>query len=1181
MKNTSESAFETVIEAHLLANGYVSVAQAGFDRDRAIFPDVVLAFIRETQPKEWAKLEALHGNKTGEQVITDLCKWMDTNGSLATLRHGFKCYGRTLYPAFFKAAHELNPELETRYAANRLGITRQLRYSPRSEKSLDVTLSLNGIPIATVELKNPLTGQTVDDAMRQYRLDRDPRVPIFDFKRRSLVHFAVDTECVRMTTRLAGDATQFLPFDKGHEDGAGNPPDPNGRNYRTAYLWAEVLQRDSLLDILARYIHLQIEEKRDDQGRKVKVETMIFPRYHQLDAVRLLVSTASDEGVGNNYLVEHSAGSGKSNTIGWLAHRLASLHDKKNERVFDSVIVVTDRVVLDQQLQDTIYQFEHKHGVVQKIDERSRQLAEALENAVPIIITTLQKFPFVSQHLLKMAEEKGASGSGTLPSRRCAVIVDEAHSSQGGETSTHLKEVLGGEDLREEARKRAEEEGNEDLEELFRSMAKRGKQANLSFFAFTATPKHRTLAVFGREGEQFHKYTMRQAIEEGFILDVLKHYTTYASYFKLLKACDKDPNVERKQAARALARFMQLHPYNIAQKTEVMVEHFQAVTRHKIGGRAKAMVVTDSRLKAVRYKQSFDDYIEKKRYPIKTLVAFSGTVQDDKLPGVEFTEVKMNKGIRETELPEKFATQEFQVLLVAEKYQTGFDQPLLHTMYVDKRLAGIQAVQTLSRLNRTHPLKEDTFVLDFVNDREEIREAFKVYYEGAEMGDEVDPARMYEVKGELDASGIYLEEEVRRFCRVYFKPRQRQSVQDHKEMNAALDPAVTRFREMWEEDEDGAELLRGQIQAFRNLYGFLSQIIPYQDSDLERLHVYLRHLAPKLRKRGSGPAYHFDDDVRLEYYRLQKISEGSISLREGEADPLDGPKEVGSGEVHEASVPLSQLIDVVNERFGTDFNQADQLFFDHIVEAAMADDGMRQAAAVNPEDKFELVFRSLLDQIFVERMDQNEAIFQRYMNDDSFQDTVREWMAAEAYERLRSELAVTSLTDETTTVRAFPAALKLVEGSPEERYVTCVPFVPLKAAAGAFGDPQHIEDGEFEWASVGSRHRLRPGMFVAQIVGRSMEPAISDGAYGLFRAPVEGTRQGKTVLVQLNNATDPETGQRYTIKRYHSEKIPYGESWRHDLITLRPNNPEFEPIVLKEKDEGELQVVAELVEIIG
>ena len=555
----------------------------------------MLAFIRETQSKEWAKLEALHGDKTGEQILTDLCKWMDQNGALATLRHGFKCYGRTLHAAYFKAAHELNPELETRYAANRPGLTRQLHFSPRSEKSLDVTLSLNGIPVATVELKNPLTGQRVEDARKQYKQDRDPREPIFEFKRRTLVHFAADTESVLMTTRLAGTATHFLPFNRGCDGGAGNPPDPAGRTYRTAYLWEEVLQRDSLLDLLARFIHLQIDEKRDDQGRKVKTESMIFPRYHQLQAVRLLVDAARSEGVGRNYLVEHSAGSGKSNTIGWLTHRLASLHDATNQRVFDSVIVVTDRVVLDQQLQDTIYQFEHKRGVVQRIDESSRQLAEALENAVPVIITTLQKFPFVSRQLLKLAEERGESGSGTLSTRRCAVIIDEAHSSQGGETATDLKEVLGGEGLRDEAKKRAAEEGRDDMEELFRSMAKRGRQANLSFFAFTATPKHKTLAVFGRDGQPAHRYTMRQAIEEEFILDVLKHYTSYATYFKLLKACEDDPNVERKKAAQALARFMKLHPHNIAQKTEVMVEHFQAVTRHKIGGRAKAMVVTGSR----------------------------------------------------------------------------------------------------------------------------------------------------------------------------------------------------------------------------------------------------------------------------------------------------------------------------------------------------------------------------------------------------------------------------------------------------------------------------------------------------------------------------------------------------------------------------------------------------------
>ena len=997
---TNEAAFESVIESHLLANGYTRIAEAGFDRARAIFPETVLDFIRETQSKEWVKLEALHGANTGEQIIADLCKWMDAHGSLSTLRHGFKCYGRTLRVAFFKAAHGLNPELELRYATNRMGITRQLHFSERDGKSLDVTITLNGIPILTGELKNPLTGQTAGDAMKQYQSTRDPREPLFEFKRRTLVHFAVDTEVVFMTTRLAGTATHFLPFNKGHDGGAGNPPDPQGRTYRTAYLWEEVLQRDSLLELLARFLHLEIEEKRTEDGRKVKKETMIFPRYHQRQAVHWLVDAARTEGPGNNYLVEHSAGSGKSNTIGWLAHRAASLHDVADRKVFDSVIVVTDRIVLDSQLQDTIYQFEHRQGVVQRIDEHSKQLAEALENKTPIIITTLQKFPFVSRQLLKLAESRGTKGTGVLPTRKCAVIVDEAHSSQSGETATDLKEVLGGEQLQAEAKEKAAAEGLSDMTALFRSMAKRGKQSNLSFFAFTATPKHKTLVVFGRNGQPFHKYTMRQAIEEHFIMDVLKNYTTYATYFKLLKKCEDDPNVERKKAALALARFMKLHPVNIAQKTQVMVEHFNSVSRHRIGGRAKGMVVTGSRLEAVRYKQSFDRYIAEKGYPIKSLVAFSGTVEDDKIPDKTYTEEGMNGGIKERELPEKFDTNEYRVLLVAEKYQTGFDQPLLHTMYVDKRLAGIQAVQTLSRLNRIHPLKEDTFVLDFVNDRQDIQEGFKQFYEGAEIGEQVDPQRMYEIKVELDEAGIYFAEEVQRFSEIYFKPKERQSVSDHKIINAALDPAVDRFKALQNANDDEAELWRGKLQAFRNLYAFLSQIIPYQDSDLERLYTYLRHLSAKLPRRRTGPAYEFDDEVRLEYYRLQKISEGSISLKEGTAKPLDGPKEVGSGALHEQPVALSRLIDLVNERFGTDFNQADQLFFDQIVEAAAKDSVLQQAAKVNPEDKFALVFNSMLETIFIERMEQNEEVFGRYMNDPAFQNVINKWLADQVYRRL-------------------------------------------------------------------------------------------------------------------------------------------------------------------------------------
>lgn len=997
----TEGAFESVIESVLLANGYHSLPSASFDRATALFPGPVIDFIRATQPREWKALEALHGEKTSARVLADLVKWIDANGSLATLRHGFKCYGKTLRVATFKAAHDLNAELEARYDANIVSVTRQLRYSLSNDNELDLVLSVNGIPVISVELKNAMTGSTVEAAVRQYRRDRDPREPIFEFKRRILAHFAVDTDAVFMTTRLAGPATYFLPFNRGNEGGAGNPPDPKGRSYRTAYLWEDVLQRDSLLDLLARFIHLQVEEKRDDAGRKVKKETLIFPRYHQLEAVRDLVARAKSEGPGHNYLIEHSAGSGKSNTIGWLTHRLASLHDSANDRVFDSVIVITDRIVLDKQLQDTIYQFEHKHGVVQKIDDNSRQLAEALESSVPIIITTLQKFPFVSRQLIRLAEERGDDGAGVLTTRNFAVIIDEAHSSQGGEAATDLKEVLGGQRLREEAQRFMAENDSVGEDELFRSMAKRGRQANISFFAFTATPKHKTLAVFGNGGKPAHRYTMRQAIEEGFILDVLKHYTTYATYFRLLKASDDDPNVVRKKAALALARFLKLHPHNIAQKTEVMVEHFHAATQHKVGGRAKAMVVTGSRLEAVRYKQSFDAYIKAKGYAIKSLVAFSGAVADDKLPDVTYTEEAMNLGVREKELPDVFASSEYQVLLVAEKYQTGFDQPLLHTMYVDRRLSGIQAVQTLSRLNRTHPFKEDTFILDFVNDRTEIQEAFKTYYEGAEIGEEVDPNRMYQIKGELDASGIYALSDVDLFSEIYFKPKLKQSPADHQKMNATIDWPVSNFSDLAKSDPAEAEVLRGKILAFGSLYSFLSQIIPYQDSDLEKLYVFLRHLVSKLPKKGGSPSYQFDDEVRLDYYRLQKVSEGSISLSEGTANKLDGPSSVGSKMAREEEVALSRLIDVVNDRFGTDFNNADQLFFDQIVEAAMTDANLRQAAIANPGEKFELLFKNLLEALFVERMDQNEEIFARFMNDKAFQGLVTNWLATEAYAKLR------------------------------------------------------------------------------------------------------------------------------------------------------------------------------------
>jgi type I restriction enzyme R subunit len=996
----TELAFETALEYYLLEHsGYTKGDKDAFDPVRALFPKDVLAFIQETQPETWDYLLKLQKDKAEATLLDDLCRALnsDAEGCLKVLRHGFKCFGKLFKAAYFAPASGLNPETQRLYGLNRLTVTRQVKYSDKHGNTLDLMLSLNGIPVATAELKNPMTGQSWRNAVHQYQHDRDQNDLVFQFKKRTLVHFAVDPDEVYMVTRLSGANTRFLPFNKGDHGGAGNPENLGG--YRTAYLWEEVWQRGSFLDILARFIHLQVEERKMGDKR-VKRERMVFPRYHQLDAVRRIVADARVAGTGVNYLVQHSAGSGKSNSIAWLAHRLAGLHNENDEKVFDSVIVVTDRLVLDQQLQNAIYQFEHKQGVVQKIDENSTQLAQALAAGVPIVITTLQKFPYVTEKI------------EDLPTRKYAVIIDEAHSSQGGESATELKGVLAAEAIQAQAREEAEKYGLPDYEEeILKTMARRGRQPNISFFAFTATPKYKTLEVFGRPGpdgkpQPFHLYSMRQAIEEGFILDVLRNYTTYKTYYRLIKAIEDDPQVDKKKAARALARFMSLHPHNIAQKTEVMVEHFRTFVRHKIGGRAKAMVVTSSRLHAVRYKQAFDKYISEKGYgDIKCLVAFSGRVADPDLADVEYTEVGMNNGIREKELPERFASDEFQVLLVAEKYQTGFDQPLLHTMYVDKRLSGIQAVQTLSRLNRTHPGKEDTFVLDFVNETQEILDSFQPYYEQTAVGEQADAKQLYELQAKLDGQQVYFKTEVEEFCRVFYKPKRYQSPSDHARLNACIDPAVSRFMAL---EEDAQEEFRNTLVAYRNLYSFLSQVIPFQDSDLEKLYSYVRFLLTKLPRRGPGPIYNFDDEVSLKYYRLQKISDDGIKLESGKGGEVSGPTAVGTGISHDEQIELSRLIDLLNERFATEFKPADQLFFDSIREDAVADSKVREAAVANTLENFGYVFLRALEGLFIDRMEQNEEITAKFMNEPQFQELVGRELMRQVYEQIRSEEAVSA-----------------------------------------------------------------------------------------------------------------------------------------------------------------------------
>lgn len=1024
MPQTTERAFETYVEAILLTRGgWRSGSNAEWDKERALFPAQLFAFIVDTQPKLWAEMRALHAAGLEALLLNSLVKELDAKGSLHVLRHGFKFYGKTFRLAYFKPAHAANYEVLDLAGKNRLTVTRQVPCHPGDNRTLDMVLAVNGLPVSTIELKNPGTGQSWRNAVRQYKEDRDPRAPLFEFKKRALVHFAVDPDEVHMTTRLAGEKTFFLPFNRGSHPGqiicgAGNPQHESG--YRSGYFWEDVLHAASFLDILGHFMFLEKKEEKVEDGRGghrlVTKETMIFPRYHQLDSVRKLVATSGIEGLGRNYLIQHSAGSGKTNSISWLSHRLASLHDSKDVKVFDCVVVITDRQVLDRQLQDAIYQIEHAQGVVKAIDQDSKQLAAALIDGTKIVITTLQKFPFVLRGLLHAAgadsqeeataEQKAdaAKWEAEIAKRRYAIIVDEAHSSQTGDTARELKAILGA------AAKAENPEEEPDWEDrLNQVMQSRGRQPNLSFFAFTATPKGKTLELFGRKGtsglpEAFHLYSMRQAIEEGFILDVVKNYTTYATYYRLVKATEDDPNLPKRKAARALAKFMSLHPHNIEQKTEVMVEHFRQKVRGHLSGQAKAMVVTSSRLHAVRYMQAFQRYIvENKIADVRPLVAFSGTVKDPDT-GLEYTEPGMNRdcvngeAISEKQLPKRFASPDYQVLLVANKYQTGFDQPLLCAMYVDKRLDGVQAVQTLSRLNRRIPGKESPFVLDFVNAAEDIYGAFKPYYDATSLQERSDPQQLEKIKHELDAAQVYFWSEVEAFACIFYKPVDRQTAQDHAGMQLHLQPAVDRFKAMT--DDALRREFREKLNGFVNIYSFMSQIIPYVDPALEMLHSFGRFLLPHLPLDRDNSRVRLGDEVSLQYYRLQRVSSGEIVLSEGEAKGVRSPTDVGTGKSRDDRIPLSEIIKVLNERFGTNFTDEDLFFFEQIREKATANEQVVQLRRANPFDRFQLGLRQLIEDLMVQRMADNDKIVTRYMDDKEFGDAAFTVLSKAIYEAI-------------------------------------------------------------------------------------------------------------------------------------------------------------------------------------
>jgi type I restriction enzyme, R subunit len=972
-----EIGFEDEICRHLADHGwlYADGDAAGYDRARALFPADVTAWVEATQPKAWETLTKNHGAQAGDVLAARLRDQIDQRGTLDVLRHGIELLGlkQPVKLAEFKPALGMNPDILARYAANRLRVVRQVRYSVHNENCLDLVLFLNGLPVATVELKTDFT-QSIDDAIDQYRFDRQPRPkgraaePLLSFPNGALVHFAVSNSEVHMVTRLDGQATVFLPFNLGDHGGKGNPVNPNG--HRTAYLWEQVWERESWLEILGRYLIAQRDKKK-------QIVQIIFPRFHQLDVTRKLQAAVLSAGAGGKYLVQHSAGSGKTNSIAWTAHFLAELHDAQDKKMFDTVLVVSDRNVIDSQLQDALFDFQRQTGVVATIKgtdgSKSGELADALSGAKKIVVCTIQTFPFALDAVRKLAATQG---------KRFAVIADEAHSSQAGEAAAKLKALLSPEEIAE--LNDGGEVSSEDI--LAAQMAARADGTGITYVAFTATPKTKTMELFGTRPEPaqpagpgnlpapFHVYSMRQAIEEKFILDVLLNYTPYQLAFRLAHdGADYDEKtVERSAAMKGIMGWVHLHPYNIAQKVQIVVEHFREFVAPLLDGTAKAMVVVGSRVEAVRWKLAIEKYIVEHRYTIGTVVAFSGEVNDKESGPDPFTENSrsLNPNLRGRDIREAFKGDEYQILLVANKFQTGFDQPLLCGMYVDKRLAGIQAVQTLSRLNRAHPGKDTTYVLDFVNDTEEVLAAFKTYYATAELSSATDPNLVFNLRAKLDGAGHYDDFEVERVVTVELKPGARQG-----ELVAALDPVQDRLTKRYRaaqaalkaardaDDEKAAStaqeelsallLFKSDMGAFIRLYTFLSQIFDYGNTAIEKRAIFFKALLPLLELGREREGIDLSKVV-LTHHNLRTLGAHPMPLG-GQASPLGPITEAGSGSVQEKEKALlREIIEKVNDLFEGDLTDEDKLVYvNNVIKGKLLEsETLRQQAANNTKEQF-------------------------------------------------------------------------------------------------------------------------------------------------------------------------------------------------------------------------------------
>ena len=1091
-----------------LPGGYRRRRPEDYDRALCLLQADVVDFILATQPQTWERLRQHHGANLEARFLERLSREIGRRGALDVLRNGLKDSGCVFRLAYFRPASGLNDELQRLHAANLFSVARQLRYSEKTEHSLDLVLFLNGIPIFTAELKYPLTGQDVRDAMRQYRDDRDPREPLFAYGR-CLAHFAVDPELVTVTTQLAGPKTRFLPFNRGRFGGAGNPPVPPTRTgCATDYLWEETWARDSILDLIRQFIH-EVEDE-DERGRRTGRRFLIFPRYQQLDAVRRLVGHARNHGAGQRYLIQHSAGSGKSFTIGWLAHQLSTLHDAEDRRVFDSIVVVTDRRILDRQLQQTIRQLEQTLGVVENIDRTSRQLKDALEAGRTIIVTTLQKFPVIAAEI------------GALPGKRFALIVDEAHSSQSGESTKSLKSVLATASLEQAER---EEAGattpEEDLDAVvLAEMEKRGRLPNLSTFAFTATPKPKTLELFGQKRpdgsfEPFHLYSMRQAIEEGFILDVLAHYTTCPAYWRLLKTVEDDPRYEKRKAEYLLKSFVELHPHAIGRKVAVIVEHFAAAVQDAVGGRAKAMIVTRSRLHAVRYKLTLDRHLRERGHPWRSLVAFSGTVKDG---GESYTESGMNSAGRDRVIGERqtateFDKPEYRFLVVANKFQTGFDQPLLHTMYVDKKLGGVNAVQTLSRLNRTHPEKAGTMVLDFANEGAAIRAAFEPYYQTTLLSEGTDPNLLYDVQGRLLDFGVYGESDVEAFARVHFDGR---ATQDR--LYAVLDASLTRFRDL---EADERRDFRGQLGDYVRLYAFLSQILTFTDTDLEKLYVFARYLRRLLPADREELPREVQQNIDMESYRIQETGRGAITLdpRAGRLDPMQPKPHLRGGE--EVIEPLSRIIAELNERFGLDLGPEHRVTLEQIRDALDQDAGLDASARVNTRENVRLTFDPKVEHKIQEIVETNFELYKRVTDDAAFGEALKNFLFDDYIRRHRRAEELLRLPESKTLEFKSSLRWNLQEDRKDDRRVTHAALKTIAAFLNTEGGDLLLGVGD-DATVLGIAHdRLDNDDKFMRHLAQAVRNGLGDRA-GTCIDPRTQAVSGKTIcLVSCRRSPEP------------------------------------------------------------